>query len=106
MSKSSTLKTSEKQRLRAKNRSREIDEYPGFTQSDLDRSVFRVGLKPAARKQRITILLDTGVVEYFKAKAGTSGYQSLINDALRRAKERESLEATVRRVVREELRRK
>ncbi len=79
------------------------DEYPKVTQADLDRATFRVGLKPAPRKQRITISLDTTLVEYFKAKAGERGYQTLINEALRQTKEREELESTLRRVIREEL---
>lgn len=79
------------------------DEYPKVTQADLDRATFRVGLKPAPRKQRITISLDTGLIEYFKAKAGKRGYQTLINETLRQAKEREELVSTLRRVIREEL---
>jgi uncharacterized protein (DUF4415 family) len=79
------------------------DEYPKVTQADMDRATFRVGLKPAPRKQRVTILLDTGLIEYFKAKAGERGYQTLINETLRQAKERETLEETLRRVIREEL---
>jgi hypothetical protein len=39
----------------------------------------------------------------FKAKAGERGYRTLINDTLRQAKERENLEETLRRVIREEL---
>ena len=74
------------------------------TQADLDRATFRVGLKPAPRKQRITISLDITVIEYFKAKAGERGYQTLINETLRQTKEREDLEGTLRRVIREELR--
>ena len=81
------------------------DEYPKVTQADLDRATFRVGLKPAPRKQRITISLDTNLIEYFKAKAGERGYQVLINETLRQAKEHEDLEDTLRRVIREELRR-
>ena len=80
------------------------DEYPKVTQADLDRATFRVGLKPAPRKQRITISLDTTIIEYFKGKAGERGYQTLINEALRQTKEREELECTLRRVIREELR--
>lgn len=34
------------------------DEYPQATQADLDRARFRVGLKPAPRKRRATILVD------------------------------------------------
>jgi uncharacterized protein (DUF4415 family) len=83
----------------------ERDEYPHVTQSDLDRATFRVGLEPVPRKRRITISLDTGLVEYFKAKAGKRGYQTLINDTLRRTIERDDLEETLRRIIREELRR-
>ena len=81
------------------------DEYPKVTQADLNRATFRVGLKPVPRKQRITISLDTNLIEYFKAKAGERGYQVLIKETLRQAKEHEDLEDTLRRVIREELRR-
>ena len=83
----------------------EPDEYPQVTQADLDRAAFRVGLKPAPRKRRVTILLDTGLVEYFKAKAGERGYQTLINDTLRQAVERDDLEERLRRIIREEMQR-
>ena len=79
------------------------EEYPKVTQADLDRATFRVGRKAAPRKQRITISLDTTLIEYFKAKAGERGYQTLINETLRQAKEQEELEVTLRRVIREEL---
>lgn len=79
------------------------DEYPKITPGDIERATFRVGLKPAPRKQRVTILLDTALVEYFRAKAGERGYQTLINDALREAVARENLEAALRRIIREEL---
>jgi uncharacterized protein (DUF4415 family) len=60
-------------------------------------------------KTRITIRLDDEVIEWFKRKveeAGGGNYQSLINQALRDhiENEREPLEDTLRRVVREELR--
>ena len=61
-------------------------------------------------KTRITIRLDDDVIEWFKAQveaAGGGNYQSLINTALRehiRSTE-ESLEKTLRRVLREELKR-
>ena len=79
------------------------DEYPAVTQADLDRAAFRVGLGSASRKQRITISLDTNLLEYFKSKAGKRGYQTLINETLRRATEREDLEDALRRILREEL---
>lgn len=61
-------------------------------------------------KTRITIRLDTDIVEWFRAQVHASGggnYQTRINDALRRhiEQEAEPLEETVRRVVREELQR-
>ena len=80
------------------------DEYPEVTQADLDRATFRVGLGPAPRKQRITISLDSHIIEFYKSRAGKRGYQTLINETLRRATEREELEDALRRVLREELR--
>ena len=59
-------------------------------------------------KTRITIRLDTDILDWFRAQvhaAGGGAYQTLINDALRRHVEgkRPTLEQTLRRVVREEL---
>ena len=82
----------------------EMDDYPKITQADLDRATFRVNRKPAPRKRRVTILLDTGLVEYFKAQAGDRGYQTLINETLRQAMEQSDLEEKLRRMIREELR--
>ncbi len=61
-------------------------------------------------KTRITIRIDDAVLEWFKRAvdaAGGGNYQSLINAALRDhiARQKEPLEATLRRVLREELRR-
>ncbi len=61
-------------------------------------------------KTRITIRLDDDIVEWFKSKvesAGGGNYQSLINAALREHMRRvdEPLEKTIRRVLREELKR-
>ncbi|HEX4986539.1 MAG TPA: BrnA antitoxin family protein [Burkholderiales bacterium] len=55
-------------------------------------------------KTRLTMYLDTTVVEYFRSRAGGRGYQTLINEALRRAIEQENLESVLRRVIREEAR--
>jgi len=41
------------------------------------------------RKQSITISLDANLIESFKLKAGEVGYQNLINEVLRQAKEQE-----------------
>jgi len=63
-----------------------------------------------AGKTRVTIRLDSDVLEWFRdevEKAGGGNYQSLINLALRDfvGRRREPLENTLRRVIREELRR-
>jgi len=59
-------------------------------------------------KTRITIRLDAEVLDWFKGQvdaAGGGNYQSMINDALKAfiVSREEPLEAVVRRVVREEL---
>nr|WP_320193403.1 BrnA antitoxin family protein [uncultured Desulfobacter sp.] len=84
------------------------DEYPEVTQADFDRAIFRQGLKPVEKKQRITIMLDAGVIGYFKSKAGKKGYQTLINESLKRViaedqADQSSLESILRKVIREEL---
>lgn len=61
-------------------------------------------------KTRITIRLDEDVVAWFRTQVeegGGGNYQSLMNDALRQhiAHTREPLEATLRRVIREEIKR-
>jgi len=61
-------------------------------------------------KTRITIRLDTDLLEWFKQQvhaAGGGNYQTLINSILREyvEGEKEQLEVTLRRVIREELKR-
>jgi len=75
----------------------------------------RIGLKDATRqefaaavnerlgKQRVSIMLDASVIEFFKAKAGPRGYQTLINQSLRQSMTGEQIEGVLRRVIREEL---
>jgi uncharacterized protein (DUF4415 family) len=65
-------------------------------------------LPPAKGKTRITIRIDTDVLDWFREEVNRSGggnYQTLINDALRQHVEakHEHLEETLRRVLREEL---
>jgi hypothetical protein len=60
-------------------------------------------------KTRITIRLDDEVLDWFRAQvheAGGGNYQTLINQALRRAmtEDQASLETVVQRAVRAELR--
>ena len=63
-----------------------------------------------AGKTRITIRLDTDIVEWFQQQvesAGGGNYQTLINQALREhvTERRQPLEKLLRRIIREELRR-
>lgn len=88
---------------------------PKLTQADFDhakmhvagRNVKRAEWQTAVRagvgKQRINIMLDTPIITHFKARAGNRGYQTLINDSLRRLIETGHLEADLQRVIREEL---
>jgi len=69
---------------------------------------------PSPGKTRITIMLDEDVIEYFRAQAEArgTGYQTMINAALRSAvagakgksaDDRPLTVATLRKVLREEL---
>ena len=65
-------------------------------------------LKAPAGKTRITIRIDDDLLQWFRRQvhaAGGGSYQTLINAALREyvGTKREPLEATLRRVLREEL---
>jgi uncharacterized protein (DUF4415 family) len=78
--------------------------------AEYDFSKARCGaiLPAAAGKTRITIRLDSELIEWFKAQvneAGGGNYQSLINDALKGYVHQHGLERTLRRLIREELRR-
>ena len=91
------------------------DEAPKLTSADFAKAVYRVGGKDASHpdwqaavherlgKQRVSIMLDGEVIAFFKAKAGERGYQTLINQALHGVMNAEHLEATLRRVIREEM---
>ncbi len=58
-------------------------------------------------KVRITIRLDEDVIDWFRSQVEATGgnYQTLINQALREyvQNQKEPLELTLRRVIREEL---
>ena len=59
-------------------------------------------------KVRITIRLDADIINYFKTRvnnAGGGNYQTLINEALRECIQthNESLEVTLRKIIRDEL---
>ena len=81
---------------------------PPIKQSDIDSGKLvlrqRKQGKLVANKQRINIYLDQAIIAYFKDKAGERGYQTLINDSLREAMQRNTIEATIRQTIKEELR--
>lgn len=67
-------------------------------------------LRAPAGKTRVTIRLDDDVLDWFRQQvddAGGGNYQTLINEALRSFmhQKQESLETTLRRVIRDEIRR-
>jgi uncharacterized protein (DUF4415 family) len=67
-------------------------------------------LRVPPEKTRVTIRLDTDVLDWFRQQvddAGGGNYQTLINEGLRSfmRQKQEPLETTLRRVIRDELRR-
>jgi uncharacterized protein (DUF4415 family) len=70
---------------------------------DVDRETFSDAVRGHLGKQRVSIMLDTAVIAFFKSKAEGRGYQTLINQALIDAIRSEELESTLRRVVRDEI---
>jgi uncharacterized protein (DUF4415 family) len=79
------------------------DDISAVIQADIDRAKFRINLKKVPKKMRVNIMLDTGVLAFFKHKASGRCYQTLINEVLKRAIYQEELETAIRRVLREEL---
>jgi uncharacterized protein (DUF4415 family) len=70
----------------------------------------RGAIEPTVGKTRITIRLDDEILAWFREQvnaAGGGSYQNLINDALCQhiRQQREPLETTLRRVLREEFER-
>ena len=75
---------------------------------DIDFSRARRGqiVPPESGKTKLSIRLDTQVVDYFREaadEAGGGNYQTMINDALVAYIQQRSMLAAVRQVVREEL---
>ena len=81
----------------------DLSDLPEVTAERAAHGVVRVAGRVVPRgKTRLTMYLDSAIVEFFRARAGSRGYQTLINEALKQAIEQESLEHTLRRVLREE----
>lgn len=108
------LSACEKQKKVSKLSISEIDDdAPHITQEMFDAGRFRINMKDVSReewyasvnakKKRINIMLDASIVAWFKTQAGDRGYQTLINETLKQAINHQDIESTLRRVVREEL---
>jgi uncharacterized protein (DUF4415 family) len=84
-----------------------FDEDPPITQADIDTGKLvlrkRVDGRAALPKKRVTLYLDAVLVERFKEMAGERGYQTLINETLKSSLQQSDMEATIRKVIREEL---
>lgn len=84
-----------------------FDEDTPISQDDITNGSLVLRRRVAGRvvqpKKRVTLYLDSVLVERFKEMAGERGYQTLINEALRNAVHQNDLETTLRKVIREEL---
>jgi len=69
----------------------------------VSRSEWQTAVRGRIAKQRISIMLDAPIIARYKAIAGERGYQTLINDTLRRAVEGEHFVQEMRNAIREEL---
>jgi uncharacterized DUF497 family protein len=82
----------------------DLSDIPEVTAEQMARARLRVGGQPVPQgKVQVSMLLDAAVVAYFKAQAGERDYQTLINEVLKASIYGRDLEATLRRVLREEL---
>lgn len=86
----------------------EIDDDTPITQADIDDGRLVLRKRVAGRvvqpKKRVTLYLDVALVEHFKGLAGSRGYQTLINETLKKAIQQVSIETTIRETIRNELR--
>lgn len=84
-----------------------VDEETPITQADIDTGKLvlrkRIDGRVVQPKKRVTLYLDAALVERFKGMAGERGYQTLINETLKGALRQSDMEATLRKVIREEL---
>ena len=84
-----------------------FDEDAPITQADIDTGKLvlrkRVEGRVVKPKKRVTLYLDATLVDRFKQMAGERGYQTLINEVLKNSLQQSDIEATIRRVIREEL---
>ena len=93
----------------------EYTDIPELSDADLARGTWRVAgervteaqgkaaFSAAMKKQKISITLDPDVLGWYKQKSGGRGYQTLINATLRHGMLSQTIEDTVRKVMREEM---
>jgi uncharacterized protein (DUF4415 family) len=84
-------------------------DLPPLTRADIEQGKLVLRKRAAdgrvlPGKERVNIFLDRAIIEYFRAKAGARGYQTLINDALREVVRGEDLVKLIRRTIRDALR--
>lgn len=91
------------------------DELPELTDDDLARGAWAIGGEPVTptqgkaafsaklKKQKINLTIDPDVLAWYRQEAGGRGYQTFINATLRQAMQGVQIEATLRRVIREEM---
>ena len=82
------------------------DDSPELTLAQVAQLSPLVDVLPAfsGGKTRITINLDDAVLQAYKARAGGRGYQTLINETLRRGLAADAIKQALREVIREEFR--
>ena len=61
----------------------DLSDIPETTADQMARSTFRINRVPVERRQEsVQLMIDSFVLDYFKAKAGDRDYRSLVNAAL------------------------
>jgi uncharacterized protein (DUF4415 family) len=80
-----------------------IAPYTRVGAQNVSRTEWQTAVRGRIAKQRISIMLDAPIVARYKGIAGERGYQTLINDTLRRAVEGEHFVHDMRSAIREEL---
>jgi uncharacterized protein (DUF4415 family) len=82
----------------------DLSEVPEVTSEQLTGARVRYDLEDVPEgKTRVTMYLDNTILHFFKMRAGSRGYQTLINETLARFIQQRDLEDMIRRVVREEM---
>jgi uncharacterized protein (DUF4415 family) len=93
--------------MKKKSTTPDFAEDTPITQADIDTGKLvrrqRVAGRVVQPKKRVTLYLDSAVVDRFKQMAGERGYQTLINETLKASTQCTDIAETLRQVIREEL---